>query len=145
MRLLTINRVQDVRFARRLPELEDFNQAPGNNGQWDIPALRKLLEDILPHHTFFKGFEVNHSFPLIGRKIMILNARQIYFKEISSLDRFPPIIMLAMEDVTEIMAVAETLANHANRLESSLADQAKKMEARIKKLEKEIDALKGKL
>ncbi len=42
------------------------------NGQWDIPTLRKLLEDILPQHTFFKGFEVAHKFPTIGRKVMIL-------------------------------------------------------------------------
>src|SRR5689334_10999042 len=51
------------------------------NGQWNIPALKKLLEDILPKNTFFKGFEVIHEFPFIGRKVMILNARQIHFKE----------------------------------------------------------------
>ena len=51
------------------------------NGQWNIPALRKLLEDILPKNTFFKGFEVTHEFPFIGRKVMILNARQIHLKE----------------------------------------------------------------
>src|SRR3989344_5577647 len=38
------------------------------NGQWNIPALRKLLEDILPKNTFFKGFQVAHEFPFIGRK-----------------------------------------------------------------------------
>src|SRR5665213_2453884 len=51
------------------------------NGQWNIPALQKLLEDILPKNTFFKGFEVIHEFPFIGRKVMILNARRIHFKE----------------------------------------------------------------
>ena len=48
------------------------------NGQWNIPDLRKLLENILPKNTFFKGFEVTHDFPIIGRKIMILNAREIH-------------------------------------------------------------------
>src|SRR6185369_2036112 len=48
------------------------------DGQWNIPALRKLLEDILPKTSFFKGFEVIHEFPAIGRKVMILNARQIH-------------------------------------------------------------------
>lgn len=38
------------------------------NGQWDIPALKKLLEDILPKNTFFKGFEVSHEFPFIGKR-----------------------------------------------------------------------------
>jgi len=50
------------------------------NGQWNIPGLRKLLEDILPKNSFFKEFEVTHIFPVIGRKVMILNARQIHFK-----------------------------------------------------------------
>ena len=50
------------------------------NGQWNIPALKKLLEDILPQNTFFKGFEVAHNFPVIGHKVMILNARQIFYK-----------------------------------------------------------------
>jgi hypothetical protein len=38
------------------------------NGQWNIPELRKLLENVLPKHTFFRGFEVVHEFPFIGRK-----------------------------------------------------------------------------
>ncbi len=79
------------------------------NGQWDIPALRKLLEDILPKNTFFKGFEVDHKFPTIGRKVMMLNARQIHFKEDTTSEHFPAIILLAMEDITEMMAIAELL------------------------------------
>ncbi|MFA6050703.1 MAG: PAS domain-containing protein [Candidatus Paceibacterota bacterium] len=78
------------------------------NGQWDIPALKKLLEDILPYNTFFKGFEVSYVFPAIGRKVMILNARQIHFKEVDAF--FPPIIFIAMEDITEMVEIAETLA-----------------------------------
>jgi len=109
------------------------------NGQWDIPALRELLEDILPKNTFFKGFEVAHQFPTIGRKVMILNARQIYVEEDSA---FPPIILLAIEDVTEMMAVAETLATHTKQMEANLIERTNKLEAHIGKLEKEINALK---
>ena len=87
------------------------------DGQWNIPALKKLLEDILPKNTFFKGFEVVHEFPFIGRKVMILNARQIHFNENSNSKVFPPIILLAIEDVTEIMFIAEVLAGHANHVE----------------------------
>jgi len=114
------------------------------NGQWNIPALRKLLEDILPKNTFFKGFEVIHEFPFIGRKIMILNARQIHFKENTTPEPFSPIILLAMEDVTEMMIVAETLAGHANQLEAKLAERTQKLEIHIGKLEKEINELKKK-
>jgi len=114
------------------------------NGQWDIPALRKLLEDILPKNTFFKGFEVAHEFPFIGRKIMILNARQIHVKEDTIGKIFPSIILLAMEDVTEMMVVAETLAGHANQLESKLTERTQKLGVHIGKLEKEINKLKNK-
>ncbi len=111
------------------------------NGQWNIPALKKLLEDILPKNTFFKDFEVAHDFPVIGRKVMILNARQIHVEEGSS-GLFPPIILLAMEDVTEMMVVAETLASHANQLETKLTERTQNLEIHIGKLEKEINELK---
>src|SRR3989344_9288270 len=112
------------------------------NGQWNIPALRKLLEDILQKNTFFKGFEVTHEFPFIGQKVMILNAREIHFKDDDVSEIFPPIILLAMEDVTEIMAMAETLATHAKELESRLTKHTKTLEVHIGKLEKEIEELK---
>jgi PAS domain S-box-containing protein len=66
------------------------------NRQWDIPGLRTLLEDILPHETVFNGYEVEHNFPNIGFKTILLNARQIFRKNIGS-----HIILLAMEDITE--------------------------------------------
>jgi len=109
------------------------------NGQWDITALRQLLEDILPKNTFFKGFEVIHDFPSIGRKVMILNARQIHFKkDIAS----QPIILLAIEDITEIMGVADMLTLHTNQFEQRMAERTEKLEVEIKKLEKEIIELK---
>ena len=114
------------------------------NGQWNIPALKKLLEDILPKNTFFKGFEVDHEFPFIGRKIMILNAREIHFKEDAVTGSFPPIILLAIEDVTDMMAVAETLASHAQDMETKLTAQTKKLEVQIDALEAEVNKLRGK-
>jgi len=110
------------------------------NGQWNIPALRKLLEDILPKNTFFKGFEVAHEFPSIGHKTMILNARQIHVKEDTS---FPSIILLAMEDVTEMMGVAEMLASHTKQFEIKTGERIEKLEIYIKKLEKEVNELKN--
>ena len=66
------------------------------NRQWDIPGLRVLFEEILPHDTVINGYEVEHDFPGIGRKVMLLNARQIFRENIGS-----HIILLAMEDITE--------------------------------------------
>lgn len=109
------------------------------NGQWNIPSLRKLLEDILPRNTFFKGFEVAHEFPSIGYKTMILNARQIHVKEGAN---FPPIILLAMEDVTEIMGVAEMLAHHTKQFETQMIERTKKLDNHIKELEKKVNNFK---
>lgn len=112
------------------------------NGQWDIAALRKLFEDILPKKTFFKGFEVTHEFPTIGKKIMILNARQIYIEGETSSKTFPPIILLAIEDVTDMMDVADMLARHTNKFEETMAERTGKLEVYIKRLEQEINGLK---
>lgn len=66
------------------------------NKQWDIPQLRELLETILPEKTTFDHYEVEHDFATIGRRIMLLNARQIH--RVLGKER---IILLAIEDVTE--------------------------------------------
>ncbi len=47
------------------------------DGQWDIPELRVLLEEILPRHTVMEAYEVEHDFAGIGRRTMLLNARAV--------------------------------------------------------------------
>ena len=111
------------------------------NGQWNIIALKKLIEDILPKNTFFKGFEVIHEFPTIGRKIMILNAREIHCKEDVKLGPCPPIILLAIEDITEMMDVADMLTMHTTQFEEKMASRTEKLETHIKQLEGEINIL----
>ncbi len=65
------------------------------DGQWDIPALRLLLETIIPQHTAMDGFEVEHDFPGLGRRSMLLNARNVVYATSSS-----STILLAFTDVT---------------------------------------------
>ena len=67
----------------------------GNN-QWDAVELRELLEHILPKHRALNNYEVTHDFPGIGRKRILLNARQIDSKQL---------ILLAMEDVTSRLSL----------------------------------------
>ncbi len=112
------------------------------NGQWDIPALRNLLEEILPHNTFFNGFEVAHVFPSIGRKTMILNARQIHYQEELKSKHLPPIILLAFEDVTEMMSVAESLAGQVQQFQTTFDERTKKLEEEVAILKKEIGKVK---
>lgn len=66
------------------------------NKQWDIPRLRELLENILPQETTFDNYEVEHDFATIGRRTMLLNARQIH--RVLGKER---IILLAIEDITK--------------------------------------------
>jgi nitrogen-specific signal transduction histidine kinase len=70
-------------------------------GQWDIPKLRELLEKILPKKTYFANLEVEHIFPKIGRKILRLNARQIYEQKGVVRTVFTPMILLVFEDITD--------------------------------------------
>lgn len=113
-------------------------------GQWDIPELKKLLKEILPQKTFFKGFKVSGKFPLIGEKIMILNSRPLYLKESVKLEQFSPIILLAIEDITNIMTTAEELVGYTTNLESTLLRRTAKLETCIKRLEREINEIKKK-
>ncbi len=66
------------------------------NGQWDIPRLRELLEDIIPKNAYFEDFELSHKFPVIGEKIMLLNASRIIQKTHQE-----QLILLAINDITE--------------------------------------------
>jgi PAS domain S-box-containing protein len=66
------------------------------NRQWDIPKLRELLENILPENTHFNDYEVDHSFPTVGHKTILLNARRVV-----AVSGQEPLILLAMEDITE--------------------------------------------
>ena len=89
------------------------------NGQWDIPDLRTLLEDIVPKSSVFDDFELEHTFPVIGRRVMLLNARKLQAGQHGEL------LVLAMEDVTqrrrseEEVAKAKEAAEAANRAKSA--------------------------
>lgn len=65
------------------------------NRQWDIPELRRLLEDVLPGKSQFNNFKVEHDFETIGHRKMLLNARQI-MQEGEEVQ----MILLALEDIT---------------------------------------------
>ncbi len=89
--------------------------------QWDIPKLRVLFEEILPLATVFNGYEVEHDFPGIGRKVILLNARQIFRKKIGS-----HIILLAMEDITE-RKLAEERIDEVIRQEQAILNNIPNM------------------
>jgi two-component sensor histidine kinase len=65
------------------------------DGQWNIPKLRALLEDIIPKRRTVESYEVDHEFPSIGRRVMLVNARRVFDEDGSA-----SAILLAIEDVT---------------------------------------------
>jgi signal transduction histidine kinase len=67
-----------------------------NDGQWNLPELKNLLINVLPNNNPFEGFEIENEFPRIGRKLLVLNARQVILK-----GKYQDRILLAIEDITE--------------------------------------------
>jgi two-component system CheB/CheR fusion protein len=96
LRVVSANRSFFKTFRVAQEETEGSLVYELGNHQWDIPKLRELLETILPRSSEFNDFTVEHDFPTIGRKKMLLNARRIYEEEKKTL-----LILLAIEDVTE--------------------------------------------
>jgi signal transduction histidine kinase/DNA-binding response OmpR family regulator len=89
------------------------------NGQWDIPALRTLLEDIVPTSSVFNDFELEHDFPSLGRRVMLLNARKLQAGHHGEL------LVLAMEDVTDRRRAEEEVAKAKEA--SEVANQTKSL------------------
>jgi PAS domain-containing protein len=96
------------------------------NGQWNIPELKKLLEEILPDKKVVKDYEVQHVFETIGEKTMLLNARQIDSVQL---------IILAIEDITDRKSLEAQLAEYTKGLEMSVANRTRELENKIKELE----------
>jgi len=110
LKVISANRSFYETFQATLPEIEGRFIFDIGNHQWDIPGLRKLLEEILPKNTYFNDFEVKHEFPITGRRRMLLNARRIY-REGRSTD----MILLAIEDITERKQTEEALKSSETR------------------------------
>ncbi|MCD8741018.1 PAS domain-containing protein [Mucilaginibacter roseus] len=89
-------------FKVSLSETEDKSLYDLGNGQWNIPKLKELLEKILPTNNPVLDFEVEHNFPHIGRKLMLLNAHRIELE-----GEYKDRILLAIEDITERRAIEQ--------------------------------------
>ena len=83
------------------------------NGQWKIPQLQTQLEEVLSKDTPMIDFEVDHEFPKLGKRTMVLNGRRIKSGHLGE-----PIILLAIEDITERKRAEQILQQTHDRLES---------------------------
>src|ERR1700681_4833022 len=94
--ITSANRAFYQTFRTSPDETEGCHIYDLGNRQWDIPSLRILLEKVIPHRASVEGFEVEHDFPTIGRRTMLVNARKIFRPGDHDAS-----ILLAIEDVSE--------------------------------------------
>ncbi|QEL16805.1 PAS domain-containing sensor histidine kinase [Limnoglobus roseus] len=105
LRVWTANHSFYQTFRVASPETEGQSLFALGDGEWDIPELRDLLEQVLPRDSHFDDFEVDHDFRVLGRRLMILNARRL-----PPAGGRPALILLAIEDATERRRAVESLA-----------------------------------
>ena len=102
--LLVLDRSLRVRMANQI-FYQTFKVLPDEtsnrfiyelgNHQWDIPELRTFLEEVLPKKTSLQDYRVEHEFPAIGKRVVLLNARRI--RQESAAEE---LILLSIEDIT---------------------------------------------
>ena len=104
LEVVQANRAFYETFQAERAQTEDRLIYDLGNGQWNIPKLRELLENILPARSTFRDFEVTHEFEHVGRKVMLLNASEMFNPNAQA-----RAILLAIEDVTERKRTEEAL------------------------------------
>ena len=100
MRVVMANRAFYAAFEVTREETEGRRIYDLGNRQWDIPELRRLLEEIIPQHSSFEDFEMTHSFAKIGQRTMLLNARSVFREESED-----ELVFLAIEDITDYISM----------------------------------------
>jgi chemotaxis protein methyltransferase CheR len=104
-RVLTASRSFYDIFEVRAEDTQNCLLFALGDGQWNIPALRHLLETVIPDRVAMDNFEVEHDFPGIGHRIMLLNARKVLYEDSPAIT-----ILLAFRDVTARRAIERDLA-----------------------------------
>jgi PAS domain S-box-containing protein len=115
LRVVTANRAFRQTFRMNRQDIQGRPVYGLGERQWDIPELRSLLEDVAPQHTVMEDYEVEQDFPIIGRRSMLLNAREI-------LDQRNPrnLILLTFEDVTDRRAAESEISKLLQQKETLL-------------------------
>jgi len=108
LRIVSVNHAFYRLFRTTPEETLDRQIYELGNQQWNIPDLRRLLEEILTRDSHFDGYAVTHEFEHIGQRTMLLNARRIR--------RSSELILLAIEDITERIQAEQKVQSHLRRL-----------------------------
>jgi two-component sensor histidine kinase len=117
LRIVTANRAFYQAFRMNLHGIHGRPVYGLGDGQWDIPELRLLLEGVAPEHAVMEAYEVERDFPIIGRRSMLLNARELFFQKGSR-----KLILLAIEDVTDRRNAEREITNLLQQKETLLQE-----------------------
>lgn len=126
LKVIAANPIFLKTFRVNSSETIDVSLYKLGNGQWDIPELKKLLEEILPKNKAVRNYEVNHKFEKIGEKTMLVNARQIDTVQL---------IIIAIEDFTNQKTLEKKLISNSESLEHKVNERTAELAERIKSLE----------
>jgi len=116
LRVISVNRSFYRLFQVEPAETEGRLIYDLGNRQWDIPALRALLERIIPQDEAVEGYKIDHDFDGIGRRSLVLNARKVYRP-----GNHVEFLLLAIDDVTAERE-ASLDAERAWRLAQTIVD-----------------------
>ena len=117
LRVVTANRAFRQAFRMSCQDIQGRPVYGLGDGQWDIPELRSLLEDVAPQHAVMEAYEVERNFPAIGRRSMLLNAREVFNQRNAS-----TLILLTIEDVTDRRAAEREIAELLQQKETLLQE-----------------------
>jgi two-component system, chemotaxis family, CheB/CheR fusion protein len=117
LRVISANRQFYRTFRTTREETENKRIYELADGQWEIPALRDLIERIIPENTSFDDFLIEHEFPATGPKKMLISGRKMQRE-----DSGPELILLAIEDVTRQSREVEELKEAIQSLESRIEE-----------------------
>ena len=126
LRVISANPIFYKTFRVSSAETENKLLYELGNGQWNIPELKKLLEEILPKEKIVSDYEVTHVFEIIGKKTILLNASHIDSVQL---------IILALEDITVRKELEGKLAAYAKELEVKVGNRTRELADRVRELE----------
>ena len=118
LNIMTANEAFYELFRVSREEIRNRSVFDIGNGQWDIPALRHLLEKILPEKSTIQEFEVQHIFPNIGERTFLVNAREIKGGIFVPLD----LILMTFLDVTNRKKWTDSLVELNQKLHAANED-----------------------
>jgi two-component sensor histidine kinase len=94
LRVVAASRSFYVKFTLNPDNSQGKHLYELGGGEWDIPKLRTLLENIVPDHGTMDDYEVEHDFPQIGKRVLLLNACVV------SYEKAHRNILVSVEDIT---------------------------------------------